>query len=206
MHKRNVGAAALVLAAIAQPVMAQRPLNIEVGAFGQYTIQDKDLNIDNGPTIGGRIAIFMLKNLATEIDGQLGKADWNFNGTDHGRSVSDFVVPLKFQSVLPSCPSISVARFFSMKIAMRPPMVGPLSMLRSLSWIVYCPNAPTSMFNGRCAMTGCAMAARTSAAAPTCSLVHGILWWMGRCAGQTPRSECHARTGGSRQKFLQYNA
>ena len=80
MEKRLVGVAALFVAAIAQPVMAQRPGNIEVGAFGQFTKQDSDLGIANGPTIGGRLALFLLKNLAAEGDIQIGKADWDNAG------------------------------------------------------------------------------------------------------------------------------
>ena len=80
MLKRFVGVAALVVAAAA-PAKAQRPLNIEIGAFGQFTIQDEELNIANGPSIGGRFSLFLLKNLAIELDGQLGKADWVNDGT-----------------------------------------------------------------------------------------------------------------------------
>ena len=80
MFKRYVGIAALLVTA-AGPATAQRPLNIEVGAFGQFTIQDEELNIANGPTIGGRFSLFLIKNLAIELDGQLGKADWENAGT-----------------------------------------------------------------------------------------------------------------------------
>lgn len=77
MRKRLLGLVALAAAASAAPVAAQRPLNLEVGAFGQFTIQDADLNIANGPTIGGRIALYLLKNLSAEADIQFGKADWD---------------------------------------------------------------------------------------------------------------------------------
>lgn len=77
MEKRLVGVAALLLAAIAQPADAQRRFNIEVGGFGQFTIQDSDLNIANGPSIGGRLGLYLLKNLALEGDIQAGKADWD---------------------------------------------------------------------------------------------------------------------------------
>ncbi|MCC6317580.1 MAG: Ig-like domain-containing protein [Gemmatimonadaceae bacterium] len=93
MHKRLVGAA-LLLAAFAPSVSAQRPLNIEVGAFGQFTMHDKDLNLSNGPTIGGRIAIYMLHNLATEIDGQLGKSDWDFSGSTKSLTLRPWAVRL----------------------------------------------------------------------------------------------------------------
>lgn len=76
MRKRLIGLAGLFAVMAAQPVTAQRPLNLEVGAFGQFTIHDSELNIANGPTIGGRIALYLLKNLAAEADIQFGKADW----------------------------------------------------------------------------------------------------------------------------------
>ena len=76
MRKILAGLAALVALGASQSAVAQRPLNLEGGAFGQFTIQDSDLNIANGPTIGGRLALYLLKNLAAEVDGQLGKADW----------------------------------------------------------------------------------------------------------------------------------
>lgn len=80
--RKNVLRAGLLAAAVAAtPVMAQRPLNIEVGAFGQFNLQDKELNIDNGPTIGGRLGLYLLKNLALEGDVQFGKADWQ-NGAN----------------------------------------------------------------------------------------------------------------------------
>lgn len=81
MRKRLIGLAGLFAVLAAQPVSAQRPLNLEVGAFGQFTIQDSDLNIANGPTIGGRIALYLLKNLAVEGDIQFGKADWEDGST-----------------------------------------------------------------------------------------------------------------------------
>lgn len=79
--KKLVGAAALLVAAITQPALAQRPLNLEVGAFGQFTKHDSELNLQNGPTIGGRLALYLIKNLAIEADGQIGKSDWDNAGT-----------------------------------------------------------------------------------------------------------------------------
>ncbi len=81
MRKIVRGIALLAALTATQTLHAQRQLNLEVGAFGQFTIQDSDLNIANGPTIGGRLALYLLKNLAAEVDGQLGKADWDDNGS-----------------------------------------------------------------------------------------------------------------------------
>ncbi|MBL8984140.1 MAG: Ig-like domain-containing protein [Gemmatimonadetes bacterium] len=81
MRKTLAGVVALVAVGASQTASAQRALNLEVGAFGQFTIQDSDLNIANGPTIGGRLALYLLKNLAAEVDGQLGKADWEDGST-----------------------------------------------------------------------------------------------------------------------------
>ncbi|MGQ0764992.1 MAG: Ig-like domain-containing protein [Gemmatimonadota bacterium] len=72
---------ALITALAGSTAMAQRPINLEIGAFGQFTKQDTELNIDDGVTIGGRLALFLIKNLALEGDVQYGKADWNNNGT-----------------------------------------------------------------------------------------------------------------------------
>ncbi len=76
MRKTLVCAAALLALASTRSAMAQRPLSFELGAFGQYTSFDKDLNLDNAPTIGGRAALYLLKNLSAEGDIQLGKTDW----------------------------------------------------------------------------------------------------------------------------------
>ena len=81
MRKPSLVLAAVVSVCAVQSVQAQRQWDLEVGAFGQFTFHDKELNLDNGPTIGGRAAIFLLKNLAVEVDGQLGKTDWDNAGT-----------------------------------------------------------------------------------------------------------------------------
>jgi outer membrane protein OmpA-like peptidoglycan-associated protein len=43
-------------------------LAIELGAFGQFTKFDSELKIDNGLQVGGRAALFLLKNLSAEGD------------------------------------------------------------------------------------------------------------------------------------------
>jgi outer membrane protein OmpA-like peptidoglycan-associated protein len=78
------------MALVAQSASAQRPLNIEVGAFGQFNIQDSELSIDNGPAIGGRLALFLLKNLALEGDISFGKADWTNGSSTKSLTLSPF--------------------------------------------------------------------------------------------------------------------
>ncbi|MGQ0649325.1 MAG: Ig-like domain-containing protein [Gemmatimonadaceae bacterium] len=96
MQKRYLGIAALAAAFATQPTAAQKPLNIEVGAFGQFSVHDKDLNIDNGPTIGGRLAIYLIKSFAVELDGQLGKTDWDNAGTIKSLTFRPWSVRLLF--------------------------------------------------------------------------------------------------------------
>jgi outer membrane protein OmpA-like peptidoglycan-associated protein len=65
-------------------------LSFEIGAFGQYNSFDKNLNIDNTPTIGGRAALYVLKNLALEGDIQYGKTDWTNGATTKSLTLSPF--------------------------------------------------------------------------------------------------------------------
>lgn len=76
MRKILSGVLALAAFAAVDAASAQRTMNFEIGAFGQYTSFDKNLSLDNAPTIGGRAALYLFKNLAVEVDGQLGKTDW----------------------------------------------------------------------------------------------------------------------------------
>lgn len=81
MRVRIVGIAALLAAASAQPAAAQRPLSLELGAFGQYSLFEDNLNLENAPTIGGRAALWLWKRFALEGDIAVGKTDWDNNGT-----------------------------------------------------------------------------------------------------------------------------
>jgi outer membrane protein OmpA-like peptidoglycan-associated protein len=81
MKKLTVAVAALVALAGVQPVAAQRPLSIDVGAFGQYNIHDDELNLENGLSVGGRLALYLISNFAIEADINYGKTDWENNGT-----------------------------------------------------------------------------------------------------------------------------
>ncbi|MDX2119568.1 MAG: hypothetical protein SF070_00735, partial [Gemmatimonadota bacterium] len=57
--------AALVALTMA-PLAAQSAGTIEVGAFGRFTKYDTDLNFDDRVGLGGRLGIFVLRNLALE--------------------------------------------------------------------------------------------------------------------------------------------
>jgi outer membrane protein OmpA-like peptidoglycan-associated protein len=96
MRKRLVGFFSAATALAVSTTEAQKPLNIEIGGFGQFTIQDKDLKIDNGPSIGGRLAIYLLKNLAVEGDAQFGKADWDNLGTSKSLTLTPWAARLVY--------------------------------------------------------------------------------------------------------------
>jgi outer membrane protein OmpA-like peptidoglycan-associated protein len=82
MRKTPLGVALLVaLATAAAPLAAQRPLSVEAGLFGQFTFFDKNLNLDNTVTGGGRLTLFLLSGFAGEADIQFGQTDWQNGGT-----------------------------------------------------------------------------------------------------------------------------
>ena len=56
------------LALVAAPLVAQAPGTVEVGAFGRFSHYDADLGFDDRVGVGGRLGIFVLKNLAIEAD------------------------------------------------------------------------------------------------------------------------------------------
>ena len=51
------------------PAMAQKAGTVELGGFGRYTWFDKHLNFDKRVGVGGRLGIFVLRNLSLEGDG-----------------------------------------------------------------------------------------------------------------------------------------
>ena len=59
---------AALLALAAAPLVAQAPGTVEVGAFGRFSHYDADLGFDDRVGVGGRLGIFVLKNLAIEAD------------------------------------------------------------------------------------------------------------------------------------------
>ena len=81
MRNRLVGLALVLAGVAAQPALAQKPMSLEVGGFGQYTKFGKDLNLENAPSVGGRAALWLWKRFALEADIQYGKTDWTAGGT-----------------------------------------------------------------------------------------------------------------------------
>jgi outer membrane protein OmpA-like peptidoglycan-associated protein/opacity protein-like surface antigen len=77
MRQKMLGAAVLLTAFAVRPATAQKPLSLELGAFGQYSWFDEDLNMENAPTVGGRAALWLWKRFALEADIQYGKSDWD---------------------------------------------------------------------------------------------------------------------------------
>lgn len=67
-YHRFLAVAALAVLTLAPTARAQNPGTLELGAFGQYTIFDGDLDFDNAFGIGGRLSFFLLKWLSAEAD------------------------------------------------------------------------------------------------------------------------------------------
>ena len=63
-------AAALAVA----PAHAQKPLALELGGFGQFNLFDKNLDMDNTLTVGGRASVHLLWRLWAEGDIQFNSA------------------------------------------------------------------------------------------------------------------------------------
>jgi outer membrane protein OmpA-like peptidoglycan-associated protein len=59
----------LLLLGSATASVAQKPGTVELGAFGRYTWFDNALSFDDRVGVGGRLGIFVLNNLAVEVDG-----------------------------------------------------------------------------------------------------------------------------------------
>ncbi|MEO8634128.1 MAG: OmpA family protein [Gemmatimonadales bacterium] len=62
--------AGLLLAAVS-PAAAQKAGAVELGGFGKYTKFESDLNFDNKIGVGGRLGIFIVRNLAIEGDASM---------------------------------------------------------------------------------------------------------------------------------------
>jgi outer membrane protein OmpA-like peptidoglycan-associated protein len=91
---------ALVIAGATAPASAQRWGTIEVGAFGQYTLFDDVLQLDNAFGVGGMLGLFILPNVVLEADIAFAKTDGPLSGDItyrpfHGRVA--YHVPLSQQ-------------------------------------------------------------------------------------------------------------
>ena len=76
MRKGSLTAVLGLMFVLALRAEAQRPLAIEGGIFGQFTRIDEELSLDNILSIGARLGVFVLPNLALEADGHIGTTDW----------------------------------------------------------------------------------------------------------------------------------
>lgn len=76
MQKQSLMAVAALVPVLAFSVQAQKPLAVEAGLFGQFTKLDKELQLDDAMTVGGRLGLYLLPNLGLELDGHIGKTDW----------------------------------------------------------------------------------------------------------------------------------
>jgi outer membrane protein OmpA-like peptidoglycan-associated protein len=76
MRVRTLVAVAALVPALAGSASAQRPVAWEGGLFGQFTKMDKELSLDDVLSIGARLGVYLLPNIAFELDGQMGKTDW----------------------------------------------------------------------------------------------------------------------------------
>ncbi|MDE3153116.1 MAG: peptidoglycan-associated lipoprotein Pal [Gemmatimonadota bacterium] len=68
MRARFVVGPALALVAFASPSMGQKAGNVELGAFGQYSIMDSPWALKNGFGVGGRVGVFLTPRWALEAD------------------------------------------------------------------------------------------------------------------------------------------
>jgi outer membrane protein OmpA-like peptidoglycan-associated protein len=76
MRKGSLTAVLGLMSVLTLRAHAQKPLAIEGGLFGQFTKVDEELSLDDILSIGGRLGLFLLPNLALEVDGHIGTTDW----------------------------------------------------------------------------------------------------------------------------------
>jgi len=76
MRKTTMLATTALLALLATGAEAQKMMTVEAGLFGQYTKLDKELQLEDVFSVGGRLGWFLLPNLAAELDGHIGSTDW----------------------------------------------------------------------------------------------------------------------------------
>jgi outer membrane protein OmpA-like peptidoglycan-associated protein len=79
---RILGVAGLAVVTAAPIARAQNPGTLELGAFGQYTIFDKELNFDNAFGVGARGGFFIIKWLSVEGDISIQQTKSDVQGED----------------------------------------------------------------------------------------------------------------------------
>lgn len=94
MRKRSLLAVAAFLPLLAAGASAQKPLAVEAGLFGQYTKIDRELQLDDPFSIGGRLGLYLFSNLGLEVDGHIGKTDWAAPGGTTSITYSPFAFRL----------------------------------------------------------------------------------------------------------------
>ncbi len=80
MRKTLLATSAAVCLLAAPPLTAQKTLSVDAGLFGQFTKLDSQLSMDDVFSGGGRLSIYLLRNLAAEGDIQLGSTKWTYAG------------------------------------------------------------------------------------------------------------------------------
>ncbi len=79
MRAFKILATALALG-VATPALAQERGTFDLGLYGRYMLLDEDLNLDNPIGFGGRVGLFLARNLAVEFEHSLNNA--KTSGTD----------------------------------------------------------------------------------------------------------------------------
>ena len=102
MQKRTVGLVIAAAALTASPLAAQRWGSVEAGAFAQYTDFDSQIEIDNTWSYGGRLGLFVFRNL--ELEGSISYGSTNGSqGADHYRPIYGHVIyniPVRRSAIL----------------------------------------------------------------------------------------------------------
>jgi outer membrane protein OmpA-like peptidoglycan-associated protein len=74
MRAFRILAAALALG-LATPALAQDRGTFDLGLYGRYMLLDDDLNLENSIGFGGRLGLFLARNLAVEFEHSITNAD-----------------------------------------------------------------------------------------------------------------------------------
>lgn len=90
MRTKSLLAVAALMPLLAVTSAAQKPLSVEAGLFGQFTKMDKELQLDDVLSGGGRLGLYLWHNLGLEVDGHLGKSDWASPGGTKSITYSPF--------------------------------------------------------------------------------------------------------------------
>ena len=84
---RSLCLSAAALAMTAMPVLAQKPGTVEIGAFARQTWFDTSYELKDRAGVGGRLGIFVLRNLELEAQGHWVKTDSKLIDINHNIDV-----------------------------------------------------------------------------------------------------------------------